>query len=434
MTRSGLGQSIARLRDLGNPGGALWVLASQVLTSGANFLTSVMVIRAAGLEEFGRFTLAFLVMMILRNFLVGCVLAPMSSIGPKLRPSSQGAYRGFLLASGLGFAGLTSALAFLACYGLGLWLQLEWLVELAPCLALANALANLADLLRRYQFDRSRPRAAFAMDLGRYGVQIAILSLFALGLEGGGLSATTALAALAIGSGFSALAGLSVCGRLRWRGRLAQLVWPRHWQFIRWMTPGVAFDTLQSIIPQFATVAVLGEAALGLVRAVQQIANVLNIPFNALQQALPSIAARRLKRDGLATMRRFLSRTRLAAGLFSATAGALVVVFRHEILSIMGIGATPAATLIVVCYMALNVLITMRFADQALVAAVEDPGANFWLGIAGVATAIVSTAILLPQLGALAVPLVGIANATVTWLVLLGWIRRNAGAYRVRFD
>lgn len=77
------------LRHRGN---VRWAVMSQIVTSGANFLT--ILVRTLGLEGFGLISICFLLIMILRNFLNGMVLIPMSALGPKRSDSSQAAYRG----------------------------------------------------------------------------------------------------------------------------------------------------------------------------------------------------------------------------------------------------------------------------------------------------------------------------------------------------
>lgn len=71
-----LAEIYARSRD------ARWALLSQVVTSGGNFATTLILVRDLGLEGFGQFSICFLLIMLTRNFLNATVLTPMSTIGP----------------------------------------------------------------------------------------------------------------------------------------------------------------------------------------------------------------------------------------------------------------------------------------------------------------------------------------------------------------
>ena len=61
-----------------------WALADQIIVSGANFLTALLLARHLGPEEFGRFTLAWLVVLFVTSLQAGLIVSPMMSVGPKL--------------------------------------------------------------------------------------------------------------------------------------------------------------------------------------------------------------------------------------------------------------------------------------------------------------------------------------------------------------
>src|SRR3546814_10183528 len=60
-----------------------WALADQVMVSGSNFLMTVFLARYLGLEEFGRFALAWMAVLFAAGIHYALVAAPMMSIGPK---------------------------------------------------------------------------------------------------------------------------------------------------------------------------------------------------------------------------------------------------------------------------------------------------------------------------------------------------------------
>ena len=104
-----------------------WVMASQMVTSGANFATTLIVVTSLGLETFGQFSLCFILMMIARNFLVGLVLAPRSAITPRLGRHALAGYRGFLAANTLVFSLGSSLLLYVLAAPLGAVLDAPWL-------------------------------------------------------------------------------------------------------------------------------------------------------------------------------------------------------------------------------------------------------------------------------------------------------------------
>jgi O-antigen/teichoic acid export membrane protein len=405
-----------------------WALMSQAVTSGANFLTAMVIVRAAGLGEFGRYSVCFLILMVSRNFLNGTVLAPMAVIAPKLRRTSAGAYRGFLMANGLAF-GIGTSLVLYAISGvLGWAIAAPWLPQLGAALALANFSANGADFLRRYQFATGRAMRAFAVDAVRFSLQLGLLIALALA-PGDRLDAKAAVYVLAAGSFAGCLFGLSVWGKTVWRQSLSATMWPRHANFIRWMTPGVALETLQSAIPQFAATAILGEAALGLIKAAQTITNVLNLPWNALQQVLPSMAAARLGSAGYPAMARLLRKVGYLVALASLVLAAIVAAASPEVARYANIAETGKFTALMILFLLLNLVIGVRYPMLVLVNAVEDPSGNFAAAVVGLAMSICLSATIVGPVGEASVPIIAVANALATWLVLIVWHRRKRGEY-----
>lgn len=72
------------LRRLARYSHANWALADQTMICGVNFLTAILVARYLGDDEFGRFTLAWMVVLFVKNLQHAMIVSPMmGSIGPK---------------------------------------------------------------------------------------------------------------------------------------------------------------------------------------------------------------------------------------------------------------------------------------------------------------------------------------------------------------
>ena len=434
MISSWLGNPLTGFRSLYRKSGqARWAMTSQILTSGTNFATSVIIIRSLGLDEFGRFSLGFLLLMIVRSFLDGAVLNPIASIAPKLWSTSQPAYRGFALVKVLAFALATSAILTLTAKPLGNLIGSPWLSQLAIALAASSFTANLADFFRRYQFIEGRPAHAFAIDAVRYSVQLLAILLLAYPLHAH-FDAVAALYAMALSSGLAAVVGIAVFGRITWRAPLNRIMWPRHWNFVKWMIPGVAMEAVQNAVPQFLGNALLGEAALGLIRAAQQISNILNLPVYALQQILPSMAASRLRSAGYRSMAHFLRNIGYAMGVASLALGATVILASKEIAQLMGITDASRFGTLLGLFMLLNFVFALRFPSTIFVNTVEDPRANFLSSALGATIAVVLGWLLIGRLGEVVVPVIYIILVIATWAFLVTWKRVKHEKYDEEFS
>ena len=73
------------------------VLADQALVSGASFVTTMLLVRALGLDGFGRFSLAWMAVVFAQALQLACVGTPMATLGPKERPEDAPAYHADVL-------------------------------------------------------------------------------------------------------------------------------------------------------------------------------------------------------------------------------------------------------------------------------------------------------------------------------------------------
>lgn len=404
---------------------ARWAMISQVVTSGANFVTTVLLVRALGLEDFGRFSICFLLTMIVRNFLNGMVLMPMSTIAPKLNISSAPAYRGFLAVNALVFAILSSLLLVAICAPLGWLINAPWLVGLAVPLAFANLTAVAADYMRRFHFVYDTPAAACGVDVVRFTCQLAFLLALVL-VWPEDMTPASALYTLTTGAMAGAAFGTLYHGSARWSSRLARAVWPRHWNFIKWMTPGYVLDAIQHNAPLFLGSAILGEAALGLVRSMQQLANVLNLPLNALQQVAPSLAATAFKKNGHAGLRKFLLvMTSSSVGFVLVTALATYLL-ADIVIGILFDIPTGQALPVLISYFAVNILILLRLPFIIRMQSLERPIFITIASLVGAIAAVAFSYVFLTVFGEQGAPLAAMA-------ALVGNIAAYAVFTRIKF-
>lgn len=392
-------------------------MASQLVVSGANFATTIIVLRSVGLEVFGQFSLCFLLMMVARNFLCGMVLDPMSAVAPKLRRVSISAYRSFLGLAVIGFAALSTVILTIFTLPLAYLLNTPWLPGLAMALGLANFFSCIADYASRYHFIYNQPVRAFFVDGSRYGVQVLCVLLLALA-EAEWLTPATILYSLACGSFLGSLAGLVSQGRFRWSRRLSRAVWPRHWNFVRWMSLSISVETVQSLAPMFIGIAFLGEAALGVLRSIQQMTNILNLPTNALLQILPAKGAAIYANQGMANLRHYLKGTANWMGIYFAVITVFLLVLSPIIAQALYGEVPPSFFAILFLYVLANFLFSIRMIVGSMFLSMELPHIVVRINIVGAVIALsvpISVLILGPAAIALgtALSMFGTALATI---------------------
>jgi O-antigen/teichoic acid export membrane protein len=403
---------------------AYWAMLSQVVSGAAAFLTSVIVIREAGLAEFGRFSIAALLVITVKNFAEGLILAPMASIGPKLSSFSQVPYRGFVLFNALAFF-VSTALFICGGFIVASWITgAEWLWTIALPVAFASAASGFSDFFRRQQFLVRAPARSFGLEAFRYALQLALLIAMVL-VSPVDLSATNAIMITGLSALASSIAGYVLFGRWTLRKKMTKATWRRHWNFMRWMLPSVGFETVQTMFPFLYASAVLGEATLGVLRAAHQITSLLNLPFNALLQVIPALAAAKLAQEGLSAVRHFLRIIGGVMALATATMGLVVWLLSAEISLILGITNAADFGLILLLFMVVNVVNAFRFSNMILVNTVEQTWINLAASAIGAVAAICLSIALAPQLGEIGILITFIAVALLNWLTLHLWHRKS---------
>ncbi|KHK90019.1 lipopolysaccharide biosynthesis protein [Novosphingobium malaysiense] len=401
-----------------------WALATQVVTSGANFLTTVVMVRVMGLTEFGRFSIAFLLIMVVRNFQLSVVLTPMSTVGPKLSGARQNAYRGFLLANSLVFSLAASSLIALGSCLAATILELNWMWTLFPGLAAANFTSNMAEFYRRHCFNQKDRQSAMLVEVVRYLVQLAVLGVLALGAHHW-LSPSTGLYTLALGGAAGCLVGVRRYGVMRWNAPFNRAIWPRHWSLIKWLTPGIVFQTLLGpgciVFASFF----FSEAMVGALRAMQNISNVLQTPINGMQNIAANTAAHKWFKWGAEVLKHYLLKMAMAMVGFSIILTIIVIMYRNFIISItMGLHEDGLGILLALFCIA-NVAASINFMSTVGLQAMEK-GKPITVGSAvGAVLSPFLIVVLVPATGIYSVPLARILAVMVSTAILLWSLRRE---------
>jgi len=297
-----------------------WVLADQTMVSGVNFITGLLLARYLGIEEFGRFVLAWMSVLFVNSIHHAAINSPMMSIGPKQPKEEAPAYYGAIIVQQVVF----SCVAFLLLFG-GIRLSglvfPEWGTEnLALPLATAAFAIQSQDFLRRYFFTQGRGAAAFANDAIRYLGQIAFLiCLFMFFQET--LSTVRVLWIIAGMAMVSVGYGAFFVERIEFNTNTLGTITRRHWNFSKWLTASALMQWTTGNLFIIAAGALLGTAAVGALKAAQNIMGITNILFQGLENIVPSRAASRLHQGGTQAMSEYLWRVTALGGLATAIVG-----------------------------------------------------------------------------------------------------------------
>lgn len=282
-----------------------WALTDQALVSGANFLTGILLARYLGIAEFGRFTLAWLVLEFVLNLQGAMITTPMLSIGAKQSKADAPHYFGAVILSQISLGAASSLLLLVGVLLADAVFYDNQYSNLALPIALATLAANVQYFLRRYAFTRRAPLIAFGSDFMRYTIQIGVLLWLFTATT---MDSAQVLFIITVAGFLSLLPG----ARLFWpvatdRAAFKQMVW-RHWDFCKWLIPTTLLSWAFYNLFIAATGAILGAAAVGGVKAAQNIVAVSHIFILGLENIVPISAARHFQNDGGDGLSRYLVR------------------------------------------------------------------------------------------------------------------------------
>lgn len=284
-----------------------WALADQAVVSGSNFITGIITARTLGVEDFGQFSLAWLVVLFVGSIQHAAINAPMMSLGPKQSSEIVLSYYGAALAQHAAFTALIILITSIAVFIFNIIFPSWNLIDISFPLICVILACHTQEFLRRYLFTCRRGAASFSNDLIRYFGQIMLL----IGLAWAGpdpMTSTAALWAIMLASLAATLHGVFLLPRFSLTWHILRETMAEHWHFSRWLTASAILQWASGQLFIVMAGAMLGPAVVGALRAVQNLLGVTHIIFNGLENVIPVQAARELMTGGVISLSRYLRR------------------------------------------------------------------------------------------------------------------------------
>lgn len=292
-----------------------WTLADQIMVSGLNFLSGVLLGRFLGVEGYGQFVLLYTVLLYVNIFQFALIIAPMMSIAPQASSDVERTnYFQGIFTLQLIFSFILSSLVAVLGMGADKWVP-SWKVgESILPLALSILFFQLQDWLRRYYFINGKGKAVFINDVVSYGGQIILLFLL---YRFDKLNITNAFWAIAVSSAIAFLIGV-LTENIRPVWASASQTFKQSWQFGRNLLLAGQINWVGSQGILLFGGSMLGASSVGGIRAAQNIVGPLNILFQAMENIIPIQAAQHYSRKQLTGLTNYLKKVSLLGGLLLA--------------------------------------------------------------------------------------------------------------------
>ncbi|MGH8627259.1 MAG: lipopolysaccharide biosynthesis protein [Gammaproteobacteria bacterium] len=304
-----------------------WAIADQVVVSGGNFVSGILLARLLGIEDFGVYVLAWAIVLFVQSIQFSTISTPMLSIGPKHDTKNVDLFFGGIFLQQIVFGLASALLTWLGTPFAAALFPHAKLEFIAPALATAVLSCQAQDFLRRYFFTTTRPAISFAIDILRYFVQIALLVLYA-SIN----SSFNSAMALWIASGAAAFASVAILpcvSPMKWSVEEALKQARSHWHFSKWLTASVLLNWAIGNLSFLFAGTLIGTAAVGGIRAAQYLAGVAHLVIEAAGNVVPPRASSEFVTGGRPKLRAYLQHVTLY-GSISIVAVTAIFAFKPE--------------------------------------------------------------------------------------------------------
>lgn len=311
-----------------------WIIADQILVSGLNFFTGILLARFLGVEQYGQFVILYAVLLYANTIQFALVLAPMLSILPQINSQiKRTQYLDGILTSQLIFSFFISISICIFGYLVSQWFAISYLKKSIVSLSFSVLAFQLQDWLRRYFFICYKSKNVFFNDLISYGGQVALLYLLH---NWGKLNLTNAFWAIVITSAIAFFVGIPF-KKISLSLTNAKIIFKRSWQFGRnlFFSGQINWASSQGIL--LLGGAALGATSVGGIRAAQNIVGPLNIIFQGMENIIPIQASRYYSQYKLPGLISYLKKTSLFGGLL-ITLICILIVFCSQKLIVSAYG------------------------------------------------------------------------------------------------
>jgi O-antigen/teichoic acid export membrane protein len=280
-------------------------ILDQLLVSASNFVTGIILVRGLGLVDFGKFTVAYVLLLLANSIQLSFISSPMITLGSLCSTDNErtrfvrgvfGVQLVFCLIAAS--ATVVAVITYLTVDRSGI--PRGFVLPFAASVALFLS----QDWLRRYYFTIGKAAASVWNDAVSYVGQVIVLCVLwaahrlTINTAFWTIAATSGLA-FAAGAAFERLSTDRAQTRDAWRRTRALSI-----------DLGVA-NQLQWLVYQGAMLigaGVAGPQAAGGVRATQNVIGPVNIAFQAMENIVPIRAAEEMRRGGIQKAAAFLFR------------------------------------------------------------------------------------------------------------------------------
>jgi len=371
------------------------VFADQAMVSGSNFILGILLVRWMGLEEYGVFALLWMGVLFALGINHAFVSKPLLSIAPQLEANKKQAY----------FKGLHTIQIFVSVLflltGIGLYFFAELFFEknitaLIPLTSGIIFCQLLHDYYRKINFVKNEIVRAVVLDGVLYLGQLVAVGVLIF-LEK--IALREVLTCILVANLLSVIIGSWHIGINLTNTNYIKKLLIRHFHFSKWLLGTSVLQWLSGNYFIIVGASILGTAAIGAIRMVQNIMGLCHVMFLAMENIVPIEAARQYHLDGEIALRKYLISITWKLGLGFSFILAGVAFFAPQILNLLYGPESIQHAYIVLAYVVLYVFVFLGHPLRFFMRTVEKTQSIFVAYILGTLFSLLSANFLLDEYG-----------------------------------
>ena len=338
----------------------------QIIVSGSNFLTTFILIRYLGLQDFGLFSKIWIVIISINIIQQAIIINPLLSISSKLINSHKEKYLSETYNLQLVFSFCFFIILFFVAKLTGNFI-FEEKNNLKLFIMLSSTIfIQLNEFYRRAFYVNDKILELIKFDSIRYFIQICFLFfILSKGIKG----SEVILIIFSLSSLFSILFHQKYIPKLSFSFKATKNAFKKNWVISKWLITNSLVSWFQSNYLLFLTSFTLGPISLAVIRSFQTILGISHIILNSLDTWLPVKIAKVFKKESSHYFENYIRRFIFNSSIIFSILFVILTIFSKEIISILDQSLTD------------YVLPFRLFCITYLLISINNPIRNILLGI-----------------------------------------------------
>ena len=306
-----------------------YVFFDQAIVSGSNFLISILILRFLGIENFGVYSILWLLLLFFNSVQLAYVISPLLTNAPKQKIINLNLFYGNTFIQQLFFTFLIFILSFCLLEFFGNFFKDYKVQQFSIPFSFAIFFSQFYQFLRRICFSKKLFFKATVLDCFVYS--IIIFSLIYLNLINElNLNKVFWIFSISFFLGF--ILNASLIFSFGYNFNTLTNFLRENWTISKWLLYTSILQWFSGNLWVINTGIILGPYILGIVRACQNILNIANIIFQSFENIIPATTSKKFMTRGKNYMDTFLSKIVKKGLLFTASLSLLILLLAKPLL------------------------------------------------------------------------------------------------------